>query len=140
MTHCLILRGAPGSGKSTIARESGMKIVNRDSIREMLFGDPEVFSDEKLVTAVQDTLILHHLSEGTDVVVDNTNVEWKYVKAISAIAISSGATVSIQVVDVPLDEALRRNAERGRLGGRMVPENVIRHYHDRLQTSKEWTI
>jgi predicted kinase len=140
MTTCLILRGVPGCGKSTIAAETGYEIVSRDSIRLKHLGGEEIFSDEGLVTAVQNTLIDYHLRVGTDVVVDNTNVEWKYVRNIAGIALLAGARVKIQVVDVPLEEALRRNARRGMLGGREVPEEVIRHYHDRLQISKDWTL
>lgn len=141
MVTCLILRGVPGCGKSTIAAETGYEIVNRDSIREMLFGDAEVFSDEGLVTAVQDAMIEYHIKSGTSVVVDNTNVEWKYVTALAGLAYRAGATkVGIQVVDVPLDVALNRNHARGRMGGRQVPEHVIKHYYERLQTSKDWTL
>lgn len=141
MTEMIILRGVPGSGKSTKAKEyEGYHIASRDDLREKLLGHPEVFSDEGLITAVQDTMIDYHLRAGTSVVVDNTNVEWKYVLRLAGIALLAGARVEIIVVDVPLEEALRRNAQRGRLGGRQVPEEVIIHYHERLQETKDWTL
>lgn len=144
MAKLVILRGVPGCGKSTYAARlaaksgNGYNIVSRDELREMLFGSAEVFSDEGKVTAVQDALIKYDLERGTNVIVDNTNVELKYVKAIIDLA-PEGTDVVVEVFDVALEEALRRNELRGRLGGRRVPEEVIRHYHERLQLTKDWT-
>jgi predicted kinase len=143
MTTLVILRGAPGCGKSTIAAEyaaDGYEIVNRDTIRLKQFGDEEFFGEENLVTALQDTLIDYWLRKSVSVVVDNTNTRWEFVRALAGIGLRSGAAVKIEVVDVPLDEVLRRNAQRGRLGGRAVPEHVIRRYWDELQISKDWTL
>ena len=143
MSKLVILRGAPGCGKSTIAaqyKRHGYEIVNRDTIRLNQFGDEEFFGEENLVTAIQDTLIDYWLRKGVNVVVDNTNTRWEFVRQLAGIGLRAGAEVKIEVVDIPLDEVLRRNAERGRLGGRAVPEHVIRRYHEELQISKEWSL
>ena len=139
----LILRGVPGSGKSTEAKElaqMGFEIVSRDTLREQLLGGPEVFSDEGLITAVQNAIIEYHLSNNINVVVDNTNTEWKYVRELVALGKRHGAMISVKVIDVTLDEALERNRKRGESGGRRVPDYVIRHHHSRLELSKDWKI
>ena len=82
------LRGAPASGKSTIAKsmvgqlESNFKRVNRDEIREQLdfyttVGD---FKNEKIVSVIEQENILNLLKQGRDVIVDVTLADQKHLK------------------------------------------------------------
>ena len=141
MASLEIVRGVPGCGKSTYAATTGKSVINRDSIRKMLFGSEDAFGvDEELVTEIQNTLLKHYLSKDYDVIVDNTNIEWQHVKALAAIAHQYGADVKITVLDVGLEEALRRNADRATLGGRFVPVSVIENMYERLEKTKGWAL
>lgn len=93
----LILVGISGSGKSTFAHKlwadapNDTTIVNRDKIRELLFGYTEesvndyysrndISSQEKKVTRYEDTLINDALNHGNLVIVDATHLERKYLE------------------------------------------------------------
>lgn len=128
-----MLKGLPASGKSTYAKQliasepNRWKRVNRDSLRLMF---AEEFNDrnEKFILRIRDTIIKQALSEGYDVVVDDLNVSQKHYDRISSIA---GKNVDIEIDDrfmeVPLDELLRRNANREA----KVPERVIRDLYEK---------
>lgn len=147
MAKLTIVRGVSGSGKSTWATSQNAVVVSRDALRLAFFGsndqdyytvDKDVLSQkEHTVTVLQDAAIEGALRAGKDVIVDNTNIEWKFVKQLAKLGYRSGAEVEVKVFDVPLTKAVARNAMRARLGGRDVPEDVIRKQHDRLQGTKD---
>lgn len=131
-----IVRGISGSGKSTWTNAQSAKIVSRDAIRIGLFGveyDPSIESD---VTLVEHAMIAAYLKAGHDVISDNTNIEWKFVKALAKIGYRYGAEVELKVFDVPLKEAKRNNDHRAMLGGRHVPHEIIERQHARFQSTK----
>ena len=74
---------------------------------------------------------------GKDVIADNTNVEWKYVKALAKIGQAAGADVNIKLFDVPLGRALTNAEARANAGGRLVEPHIIRKQHERLQGTKD---
>lgn len=141
-----ILMGLSGSGKSTYAENTGKAIVSRDALRVAIFGDdgpnyyehPQVRTREDAVTIAEHAAIAGALSVGLDVVHDATNLTTRFTQKIANIGYSHGAEVKIKVFDVPLETALERNRKRGLMGGRLVPEDVIRKQHGRLQNSKNW--
>lgn len=150
MPKMIILRGVSGSGKSTWARNQPGMVVSRDAIRAMQFGTdgPDYYKVDKAVlslrenqvTVIQDAMIVAGLRSGADVIVDNTNIEWKYVTALAKIAHREGAEVEIKVFDVPLERAIAQNAMRFSNGGRNVPFEAIKRQHSRFQGSKDKAI
>jgi len=146
MSKLTILRGVSGSGKSTWAEQQNAVVVSRDKIRLAVYGsdgpdyynaDKDVLSQrEQTVTLAEHGMIDHLLRNGSDVIVDNTNIEWKYVNGYVKRARKLGAEVEIKVFDVPLATALGRNQMRAYGGGRNVPEDVIRKQHQRFQGNK----
>lgn len=154
MPKMIILRGVSGSGKSTWARSQrdafGTMIVSRDDIRVMVYGSDgpdyydvrkEILSlREQRVTVVQDAMIESILKSGFDVIVDNTNIEWKYVKALAKIANRVGAEVEVKVFDIPVHLAIANDNLRGSAGGRKVGIDVIRKQHSRFQGTKDKTL
>ena len=150
MAKMIILRGVSGSGKSTWARQQNAIVVSRDAIRVMLYGDdgPEYYAAEKSllsarennVTIMQDSMIESALKAGADVIVDNTNIEWKYVKALAKIAHRVGAEVEVKVFDAPLPWAVANDESRAAFGGRSVGADIIRKQHQRLQGTKDKTL
>jgi predicted kinase len=144
MSKVLILRGIPGSGKTTVALEWleggwDRARINRDEIRATLF-NKEFNVDERLVTHVESNVFETLLKQGYDVVVDNTNVRWTYVQKFADVARSYGYEVEVQVIDVPLDMAIQRNYLRAANGGRLVPVDVIERMHSVLSANKHLTL
>jgi predicted kinase len=140
MTTLTIMRGVSGSGKSTRARQiadaTNAQIVSRDDIRLGIFNtefDPAI---EDRVSVFEKSAIEGFLRAGIDVISDNTNIEWKYVKATAKIGHRQGADVRVEVVDAPLHVCLARNSLRALVGGRDVPESIIRKQHDRFQGTR----
>ena len=151
MSTLTILRGVSGSGKSTWARQQNAVVVSRDSLRAAMWPDVSdedyykadkgmLMTREQEVTLVQDATIGAALKMGRDVIVDNTNIEWKYVKALANLGYKAGADVKIKVFDVPLGRALTNAEARANAGGRLVEPHIIRKQHDRLQGTKDKTL
>lgn len=140
MTQELILtRGVPASGKSTYARRWVMEDpdsrvrVNRDDIREELYGkeyhnsapDPD---KENRVTMYEHNRIKAALSSGKSVIVDNTNLNTRFLKPYYQLASQAGLKLGHKDFPIPVEEAIRRNAGRER----KVPEDVIRRMYNNL--------
>lgn len=141
MARLTICRGISGSGKSTWAESQAGHpvIVSRDRIRMAVFGT-EDFIDENLITKIEHSAIEQGLKAGRDVISDNTNIHFKYVKAIAMIGYRQRAEVQVKVFDVSLADALIRNNARASRGGRFVPTDVVRKQHERFQHSKKHTL
>src|SRR5690606_11271143 len=111
-------RGLSGSGKSTLALEMvranpKLKRVNRDSIRTMIHGDKWSQSREKLTVKTRDTLISLYLSEGFDVISDDTNLDPSVMARLEQLATLHGAKFEvIDLTDVPYEECVKRDLSR----------------------------
>lgn len=149
MSKLTIMRGLAGSGKSTYAESvPGAVVVSRDRLRLALFGSDnqdyyksaDLKQREDFITKVEQNAIREGLRAGRHVISDNTNIETKYMKPFYKIAHAVGAEVEVKVIDVPLHTALERNRNRAAMGGRDVPEDVIRKQHDRFQHTKNQVV
>lgn len=141
MPKLTLLRGISGSGKSTWAESQAGHpvVVSRDRIRMAMFGT-EDFIDEDFITKVEHNAIAEGLRAGRDVIVDNTNIQPKYLKAQAEIGYKAGAEVEVKLFDVDLKTALGRNQMRSFAKGRYVPEDVIRKQYERLQGTKNFQL
>lgn len=140
MLELVINRGIPGSGKSTYARKwvfEGTPLnrrarVNRDDIRKQLYGvDFGVPVEETAVTAVENAMIRSLLERGISVIVDDCNINQRYITAFTKIANEFDAEVRVNLIDVELEVAIQRNQGRERF----VPVHVIKDMYKRLQES-----
>jgi len=138
-----ITRGLPASGKSTWAREyiatSSYATVrlNRDDLRLMAL--PEDYwttnptserVSERAITAIQHAALKALLADGYDVVCDDTNLHERYFQRLVEAAEDAGVMVEIvDLRDVPLEECIRRDAQR--TGREHVGEQIIREMHDK---------
>lgn len=130
MRTIMLLKGLPGCGKSTFAKnllkkESGRwKRINRDDLRN-LFDDGQFSKEnEQFVLEVQDNLIRQALTDGFDVILDNTHLVPMTVKKLHKLAEGVG---DVQVLEKGFNETvetcLKRNALRE--GRARVPDDVI---------------
>lgn len=149
MSKLIFTRGLSGSGKSTWAEaQPGAVVVSRDALRVALFGSdgpeyyqhPDMRNREDYITSVEHAAVREALRAGKTVISDNTYIETKYMKPLIKVAHSVGAEVEVKVFDVPLRTALERNLMRARLGGRDVPDEVIRKQHDRFKHTKDYVV
>jgi predicted kinase len=127
----IIIRGLPGSGKSTIAAQMcAMDPLNtwnvtRDNIREMqgLTFVPGI--SEHSIVQMRDSLIRAGLKAGHTVISSDTNLKASVVKDLLKIAAKYDADTEIVNHHPGLDICLRRDRMRGAAGGRLVGEKVI---------------
>ncbi len=133
MTRLIVTRGLPASGKTTFARklQPGVVRVNRDDLRRMLHGE-RLFTQwaEGQVTVVQRAQVEALLRAGADVCVDDTNLRSRTMRDWAQLAARFGAEFEVHdFTDVPVDECVRRDAERPEQD--RVGEESIRRLHER---------
>lgn len=139
MVMIIVLRGLPGSGKTTWAREyltahrGQAGRVSRDDVREHVLGLTMQPGDavldragEDLVTAIVEAQARALLTAGLDVIADATNLSARHLDRWRALAAEHGTTAEVVHLDVPVDECIRRDAARAAVGGRGVGPTVIR--------------
>lgn len=110
----LMLKGLPGSGKTTHAMEledKGWVRVNKDDIRKEYYPD-YTHKDEKNVVKDEDLGIIQALLCGHSVVVDDTNLNPKHRQRLSQLAEEHGADFEVLFIDTPLEECIKRNRKR----------------------------
>jgi predicted kinase len=128
MSKLIMMRGLPAAGKSTKCEEiiaSGGEYyrVNRDLLRKMLHNDIFTHQREKVTINMQQVLVIRLLSEGKNVIVDDTNLGEKHETFWRVIATTCDA--KFEVIDmmetVTYEECLDRNYARPN----KVPDGVI---------------
>ena len=154
MRTLFLLRGAPGSGKSTWIEKNGLTpyTLSADSIRQMTAGLVYGLDGERYISQEHDNFVWKFLLErledrmdrGEFVVVDATHYRaallQQYKKLISQYRYRAYV---IDFTDVPEEVALTRNATRESY--KKVPEPVIRKMYrvfesDRKEVSNRFTI
>jgi predicted kinase len=128
------LRGLPGSGKSTWAKQyqaehPDVVRVNKDDLRSMLHNGKHSKSREHFVLTVRDFIIDTALSEGHDVICDDTNFHPRHLARLKEIAGKHGAIVEVKdFTHVPLEECIARDLVRPNSVGERVIREMYRQY------------
>ena len=127
--------GVPGSGKTTLAKkiaEKGFQYINADGIREELYGNAAEQGDKEEVFNLFFQRLEELITVGTDVIIDNTNLNTKQRKPILDRAQQFGySDVQLWLLDVPLELCLVRNKSRERI----VPEDIVTNMFMELNRS-----
>lgn len=124
----------PGAGKSTYATLLRAKMpeaayICPDVIRAQ-FGDVNDQSHNyHIFSVVVPSLISKAASEDRDIIYDATNVTMKNRAGVFEKAKSFDYRIEVHVLQVTLDECLKRNAAREKI----VPESVIRRMDAQFQ-------
>ncbi len=149
MQHLIIMVGVSGSGKSTWARQFVLNNptyvrLGRDELRRSVLPVSlgEFWRDwdagrrnriERLVSDLEKAGLLAALDKGWNVVLDNTHLRQRYINDVLKVVANRSVTVRFQVVDVSLDEAIRRDRDRPDVVG----ESVIREQMNRFLVLKK---
>ena len=147
MSKLIILAGISGSGKSTMAHnlwledQDNVVVVNRDKIRELLFGYAEKNIDsyyslkglnkrEKEVTKYENLIIQNALNDDKTVIVDATHLKKEYIQRYNYFNVP----IKLSILNIDVDIAIQRDNKRTR----MVGEDVIRkQYQQYLKLVKD---
>lgn len=135
----IIMRGLPGSGKSTIAHAwigsyDNRVIISRDDIRHTMFHYSGVGTKEQesVITTLVEQAIDTNISAGHDVIIDQTLMRRSDARGMGKIGVSHDATVMYVNVDVDVDTAMSQMQNRADNGGRYVSPDVISNMHKKF--------
>lgn len=145
MRKLYLLKGLPGSGKSTWAKEQvknsngKIKRVNKDDLRHMI--DAGIWSkkNEKLILKAQWDMVYSWLYTGFDVIVDNTNFHPSHLKDATEIINTLNNifrdefnvdvySLEVKFFDTPLEECIRRDSLRPNPVGKNVIMQMYNQY------------
>ena len=133
MSKLIITRGIPSSGKSTWAKQWVLEDpehrvrINQDDIRLML-GKYWVPKREPLVQHIQEKTLIEALTQGYDIVIDNTNLNKKVLDFYRALVIDHG-NHAIEYKDF-FDTRLSVCIERDKNRDVQVSEKIIRNFYN----------
>ena len=129
MSKVLILRGLPGSGKTTFAKKMVTDQpewfrINKDDFRCMMNGDqPFSGKRERFVNKAEKAVAEMLLAQGKNVIVDNTHLTEGHLERWRNIARENNAKFAVHEMKVHLDVCLARNMLR--TGTDYCPPEVI---------------
>jgi predicted kinase len=129
MPRVTVMKGLPGSGKSTKARQlvtdTGNTVrVNRDDLRKMVYDGKWSGPREKVIVALEKAMAAQALESGQNVIIDDTNLKKFTVEMWRELAFVKGAQFNIEFMDVTLEECIKRDRERESPVGLAVIENM----------------
>lgn len=145
MRILLLLRGAPGCGKSTWIAEKGLKpyALSADDIR-LLCQSPVMQvdgteaisqSNDNVVWKMLFGLLEVRMQKGEFTVIDATNSKTSEINKYKEMCSTYRYRMyCVDFTDIPMEEVKRRNAGREPL--RRVPEDVIERMYSRFATQK----
>jgi predicted kinase len=153
MKKVIMMRGLPGSGKSTYAKKlvaeapNTYKRINRDDLRAMFDNAHFSKGNEKFVKQVRDVLIIKCLEEGKHIIVDDTNLsatnETRVRQLVQEFNKKHNDTVQVEVVEIntPLEECIARDAKRPQpVGAKRIREMHRQFYADKNTVVQDATL
>lgn len=127
-----IMRGLPGSGKTTIAKEyekDGYTRVNNDDISQARFGNSWAPNRSKEISQLRWRMVEDLVRQGKPLVIDNTHLGKEPLRGYLLLAAGNYYEVRIEDLrSVPVETCIERDAQRSN----PVGEKVIRRMADWL--------
>ena len=132
------MRGLPGSGKSTKAKEimerDGNTVrVNKDLLRTMLHFDRFTNNNEKVTREVSQIIAGELLTKGLNVIIDDTNLNPKTFNGWREIAEFNDAKVEVVGINTLVEECIARDETRDKKVGRTVIYKMALQYLDYMK-------
>ena len=138
-----ILRGLPGSGKSTAAqqlveKDRNLVRVNKDLLREMAYflrknwgpnGSNFRVHVEPFIIKAEVLLTEYFLSQMFDVIVDDTNLTDKHINRFKRLATKVGAEFHIVELSVNIETCIERDKNRPDSVGEKVIKNMAKGFY-----------
>lgn len=132
MSKLIMMRGLPASGKSTkskeICKDRTWVRVNRDLLRKMLHFDVWDGRREDVTVSMEKALVMQLLTDGFNVVVDDTNLSSQHLELWLGIAKRFNAEFSVEEVDTPFKECIKRDKNRPDSVGKDVITRMALQY------------
>lgn len=137
MAKLTIMRGLPASGKSTKAQEllgHGNTVrINKDLLRTMLHFDKFTGTNEGKTRDAARVLATMFLSDGMNVIIDDTNLNPNTVQSWKDLAKNLDAKIEYFDMDTLPEECIRRDKMREKEVGKNVIEKMALQYRDYLK-------
>lgn len=143
MRTLMLMRGAPGCGKSTWIERNGLSdhALSSDKIRSLFASpalDPQgkpVISqkNDKIVWDTLFTMLERRMQRGDFTIIDACNSKTSEMTRYKELAHQYRYRIyCLDMTDIPLEETIRRNAQRPPL--KIVPQDYIEKVYSRFQT------
>lgn len=142
MRKIIMLKGLPGSGKTTFAKEllkndRSFKRINKDDLRAMIDDGKWSTQNEKFIVHMRDSFIALALHNGYSVVVDDTNLAPKHAMKLKNLAKIAEVEFEEKFIDTPIEECIKRDLKRTRSVGEKVIKKMQQEFLGEKRFSKK---
>lgn len=144
MNKIYMMKGLPGSGKTTRAKEiysfynqiKPMKYTSKDKIRSK---NPNI--KEKEVIKIQNQEIMDAINNNYDIIMDDTNLNPYHERRIKEMIWNKNYILKIEKMKTPLNECIKRDAERKEktVGRDTIYKMWIKYYKETQKNTLKYT-
>lgn len=138
MQKIIILKGLPGSGKSSYAKKLILdnpgvyKRINKDDLRAMVDVGRWSKENERFVLKLRDSIIREALDQGKSIIIDDTNFNPRHEIDVRNIVnrdfYDREIEIEVKFMDVSIDDCIKRDLRRPNSVGEKVIRNMYSKY------------